>query len=111
MPGWAVHRPGRAWPNSHPALVRCRPLDGEPFINSGHQPRLAIRQRDGGGRARIELQVVLFDSVAEDHAVFGHALNVLVKAVFVRHLLDDERVDMREALRTLGRRMRQFSSL
>jgi hypothetical protein len=39
------------------------------------------------------------------------ALNVLARATFVRGLLDDERVDMREALRTLGRRMRQFSSM
>lgn len=39
------------------------------------------------------------------------ALNVLARAAFVRRLLDDGRVDMREALRTLGRRMRQFSSM
>jgi len=39
------------------------------------------------------------------------ALNVLARAVFVRRLLDDGHVDMREALRTPGRRMRQFSSM
>jgi hypothetical protein len=39
------------------------------------------------------------------------AVNDLARAAFVRRLMHDRRVDMREALRTLGRRMRQFSTM
>jgi hypothetical protein len=45
----------------------------------------------------------------------GHSavatVNDLARAVFVRRLMDEERVDMRIALRTLGRRMRQVSAI
>ena len=76
------------------------------------------RVRELAGRwLAPDLEVCLADVIEKGdcHCAPGHppedTVNDLSRAVFVRRLMDDERVDMRAALRTLGRRMRQFSAI
>jgi len=76
------------------------------------------RVRELAGRwPASDLEACLADVINSGvcRCVPGHspeeAVNDLARAIFVRRLMDNERVNMREALRTLGRRMRQFSEM